>query len=91
MRHAAAADRNYNVAMTLEQLANVLHAQPFRPFTINMGDGRSFLVKHPDFLSRSETGRTVIVHGPEESFSVLDLLLVTELEVHPQAKPGAAA
>lgn len=77
--------------MTVEQLANVLHAQPFRPFTIHMGDGRSFYVKHQDYLSRSETGRTVIVHGPNESFSVLDLLLVTELEVHPHAAPGAAA
>lgn len=77
--------------MTVEQLANVHHAQPFRPFTIHMGDGRSFYVKHPDFLSRSETGRTVIVHGPDDSFSVLDLLLATELEVHPQSKPGAAA
>lgn len=77
--------------MTIEQLRNVHHAQPYRPFTIHMGDGRSFYVKHPDFISRSETGRTVIVHGPDESFNVLDLLLVTELEVHPPAKPGAAA
>jgi hypothetical protein len=79
------------MAMTIEQLRNVHRAQPFRPFTIHMGDGRSFFVKHPDFISRSETGRTVVVHGPDESFSVLDLLLVTELEVHPPAKPGAAA
>ena len=77
--------------MTVEQLANVLHAQPFRPFTIHMGDGRTFHVKHPDFLSRSESGRTVVVHGPNESFSVLDLLLATELEIHPQSKPDAAA
>ncbi len=77
--------------MTVEQLVNVLHAQPFRPFTIHMGDGRSFNVKHQDFLSRSETGRTVIVHGSNESFSVLDLLLMTDLEVHPQATPGTAA
>lgn len=57
-----------------------------------MGDGRSFLVKHPDFLSRSESGRTVVVHQPDESFSVLDLLLVTELEVHPPPlKPDEAA
>jgi hypothetical protein len=77
--------------VTVEQLSNVLHAQPFRPFTIHLGDGRSFYVNHPDFLSRSETGRTVIVHGANESFSVLDLLLVTELEVHPHTAPGAAA
>ncbi len=77
--------------MTIEQLNNVHHAKPFRPFTIHMGDGRSFLVKHPDFISRSESGRTVIVHGASESFSVLDLLLATELEIHPNAQPGAAA
>jgi hypothetical protein len=50
--------------LTVEQLTTVLHAQPFRPFTIHRGDGRTFFVKHPDFLSRSETGRTVIVQGP---------------------------
>jgi hypothetical protein len=77
--------------MTVEQLRNVHHAQPFRPFTIHMGDGRSFYVKHPDFISRSESGRTVVVHGPDESFSVLDLLLVTELEVHPLDRDEAAA
>jgi len=77
--------------MTVEQLKNVLQANPFRPFTIHMGDGRVFLVKHRDFISRSPSGRTVIVHGDDESFRILDLLRVTELEVHPPNKPGAAA
>lgn len=77
--------------MTVEQLTNVLHAQPFRPFTIHMGDGRAFLVRHRDFISRSPTGRTLIVHGEDDNFSVLDMLLVTELEVHPQSRPGTAA
>ncbi|HEY8668028.1 MAG TPA: hypothetical protein VIL86_15355 [Tepidisphaeraceae bacterium] len=77
--------------MTVEQLNNVLHAQPFRPFTIHLGDGRSFFVKHRDFVSRSPTGRTVIVYGEDDSFSILDLLLMTELEIHPTSKPEAAA
>lgn len=77
--------------MTVEQFKNVLHSQPFRPFTIHMGDGRVFLVKHPDYVSRSQSGRTVVVHGEGESFSVLDLLLVTELEVHPSTQSDAAA
>jgi hypothetical protein len=78
--------------MTVEQLRSVHHAVPFRPFTIHMGDGRAFLVRHPDFISRSPTGRTVIVHHDDEGFSVLDLLLVTELEVHaPPQRPEAAA
>jgi len=77
--------------MTVEQLKNVIRAQPFHPFTIHMGDGRSFLVKHPEFVARSPSGRTITVYYDDESSSILDMLLVTELEVHPPAKPGAAA
>ena len=74
--------------MTIEQLRNVHHAEPFQPFTIHLADGRNFLVPHRDFLSHSPTGRTIIVHHQDDSFSILDLLLVTELEVHssPQGK-----
>jgi hypothetical protein len=79
--------------MTVEQLRTVHHAKPFQPFTIHMADGRSFFVRHPDFLSHSPSGRTLIVHHDDEGFSILDLLLVTELEVHAASKPadGAAA
>jgi len=77
--------------MTVEQLKNVHRAQPFRPFTIHMGDGRSFYVKHPDYISRSPSGRTIIVHGDDDSFSILDMLLVTELEVHASGQSGEAA
>lgn len=76
--------------MTIEQLANVHHAQPFRPYTIHMGDGRSFFVKHPDFLSRSPSGRTVIVHQDDDRFGILNLLLVTELQVHPSSTTDGA-
>ncbi len=55
----------------VEQLEDVLHAQPFRPFTIHMGDGRSFLVKHQDFVSRSPSGRSLIVYGDDDRFSIL--------------------
>jgi hypothetical protein len=75
----------------VEQLRNVHQAKPFRPFTIHLGDGRSFRVDHPEFLSRSPSGRTIVVHQPDESFSVLDMLLVTELEVHPPAQSSSDA
>ena len=67
--------------MTAEQLRAMGNSQPFRPFTIHFGDGRSFPVPHRDFVSQSPGGRTIIVYGAEELFSVLDLFLVTELEV----------
>jgi hypothetical protein len=69
--------------MTIEQLRSAYQASPFRPFTIHLADGRSFQIRHRDYLSHSPSGRTIIVYGDDDNFSVLDLLLVTELEVHP--------
>jgi len=68
--------------MTIGQFKTVLHSQPFRPFTIDVADGRVFMVKHHDFVSRSPSGRTIIVDLDEDRLSVLDLLFITAFEVH---------
>lgn len=68
--------------MTTDQFQATLHREPFAPFTIRMADGRAFEVSHRDFVSRSPSGRTVIVHHENENYSVLDLLLMSEIEVH---------
>jgi hypothetical protein len=68
--------------MTTDQFSETLHQSPFKPFTILMADGRSFDVKHRDFVARSPSGRTAIVFTSDERYSVLDLLLMTELEIH---------
>ena len=65
--------------MTIEQLRVAHQTRPFRPFTIHMADGRSFPIRHNEFLSHSPSGRTVIVHHPDDSYAILDLLLMTEL------------
>lgn len=75
-------------AMSIEQLQAIHQAAPFRPFTIHVADGRQFDVPHREFLSHSPRGRTIIVYHDDDSFSVLDLLLVTELEVSNGAKPS---
>jgi hypothetical protein len=67
--------------MTVEQLRSLREANPFRPFTIHLADGRSWRVGHRDYLSMSPGGRTVIVYSQGEAFSFLDLLLVTEVAV----------
>ncbi len=79
--------------MTLDQLRNLLKTSPFRPFVIHLADGREFRVHHPDFLSISPTGRTIIVYPQPDSdaFSILDKLLVTELAVEPASSTGVAA
>lgn len=67
--------------MTIEQLRQVWEADPFRPFTIQLADGRNVMVHHREFVAASPSGRTIIVYLPDESFRMIDLLLVTELEV----------
>jgi hypothetical protein len=67
--------------MTSEQFRSTMRVQPFRQFTIRMADGRSFLIEHPDFIALSPSGRTVIVFDRDDSYSILDLLLMSELEV----------
>lgn len=72
--------------MTIHQLRAAHGAAPFRPFTLHMADGRSFHVPHPDFLSMSPTGKTVIVYKEDDNFSILDLLRLTEIEVAPASR-----
>jgi hypothetical protein len=74
--------------MTIEQLRTARQARPFRAFTIHKADGRALHVPHSEFLSHSATGRTVVVHQADESFSIVDLLLVNEIQVHGTASPA---
>ena len=67
--------------MTIEQLRNLHEKRPFSPFRIHLADGRHLDVDHPEFLAQSPTGRTLIVTRPDDSFEVVDMLLVTSLEV----------
>ena len=73
--------------MTLEQLILMHQSRPFQPLDIFLADGRSLPVEHPEFLSRSPSGRTIDVGRADGTIEVIDLLLVTSLK--PRAN-GAA-
>jgi hypothetical protein len=77
--------------MTAEQLRVMREANPFRPFTIYLADGRSLFVPHRDFVSQSPGGRTILVYNGDDSFSFVDLYLVTELRVQAPANAGGEA
>jgi hypothetical protein len=68
--------------MRVEQLKRVHAANPFRPFTIHFVDGSSFRVDRPEFLSRSPSGRTIIVHQNDDGLRILEMQFATGLEVH---------
>jgi len=66
--------------MTVEQFRSALQAQPFRPFVMHLADGRGIPVRHPELAVSTPTGRTTIVVQPDDTFTIIDLLLVTNLE-----------
>ena len=69
--------------MRIEEVRNLLDAQPFQPFGMHLADGRELPVRHREFIMPSPSGRIVIVYQPDDSFNVIDLMLVTDLEVRP--------
>lgn len=69
--------------MTVEQFRNFLEAQPFQAFVIHLADGRHVPVNHREFVMPSPSGRTILVYQPDETLNVIDLLLVTDLEIKP--------
>jgi len=68
--------------MTIERLTQAHNARPFQPFRIHLADGRVLDVPHPECLAYAPQARTVVVVKPDESFEVVDLLLVTSLEMY---------
>lgn len=76
--------------MKLAEIKETLKTQPFAPFTIYLADGRNFHVPHREFIAHSpvtET-RTVIVFNADGSFDLIDIQLITSIQVH---APNSAA
>lgn len=53
-----------------------------------MVDGRAVTVSRPDFVMISPNGRTAIIFEPDDSYSVVDLMLMNELDVPPPKAAG---
>ncbi len=75
--------------MTIEQVKQVYNAAPFKPFIVHLADGRQVSVRHREFMAFSPSGRTIIVYQADDVFNIIDLLLVTDLEVRNGKAPKA--
>lgn len=71
--------------MTIEQIRSYYNATPFQPFVIHLADGRAIPVPTREFMAAALNGRTIVVYQPDSTANVIDLLLVTDLEVKPAA------
>ncbi len=72
------------LSVTGEQIRSLYKAIPFQAFRVHMADGRSVDIPHPDFMHLSPTGRRLIVARSDDSFEVVDILLVTSVKTLPQ-------
>lgn len=69
--------------MTVKEVKTLYQARPFKPFLLHLADGRAIPVEHPEFMLAAPSGRTIFVYQPDESFNIIDLSLVTGLEIKP--------
>jgi hypothetical protein len=72
--------------MSPEVLKGYLKVRPFVPFDFRMPDGRELRVLSPEFLTVPEKGRHVIVEQPDGTVNIVDLLIVSDLEIHPPSE-----
>ena len=79
-------------AMNIHAIRDAKNAIPFRPFALTLVDGRRIEVRHQDFMSFSPNERSVFVHHPDSSYSILEPLLIVSLEyAAPATSNGPAA
>ena len=68
--------------MHADELKQLLHASPFRPFTVFLASEKSFAVPHQDFALLTPKGRTLVVsHSEKEAVDLLDVALIARVEV----------
>lgn len=71
--------------MTMQTLRDAHKAQPFRPFTLRLADGRALPVRHPENCAYSDGRTAVVMQG--DGYAAVDLLLVVSLDFESSAAP----
>ena len=77
--------------MKAESLRRLIEANPFKPFSINLADGRALKVPHRDFVSPSPNFRMLTVWHADDSCDIIDLMLVIGFHVKERRNGRAKA
>lgn len=56
--------------MKPEPLEDLVHRAPFRPFELELDNGKKIAVKHPDFIFFTQTKNTVAITEGEHLYIV---------------------
>jgi hypothetical protein len=74
-----------------EALHEAIHAVPFRPFALVLANNDRVPVSHPEWILHPSGARTCIIMRPDDSFRVIDVGLVLELDMTPPVPAGSVA
>ena len=53
---------------------------PFVPFTVHVADGKTIVVRHPDYATLTQGGRMFFVNTKDDDFEWVDVFLITRVE-----------
>jgi hypothetical protein len=73
--------------MTTEKLRELYNARPFHRFILHLADGREIPVPHPEWMMFVPGTRLVHVAQRDSRVNIIDVLLVTDVELAPDGKP----
>lgn len=76
--------------MQADEIKHLLHANPFRPFTVYLASEKAFTVPHQDFALLTPRGRTLVVsHTEKDAVDLLDVALIARIEVQESSAKGS--
>ena len=65
--------------MIAEEIRALLHAQPFRPFTVHLSDGKEVTVHHHDYGWLLPSGYQLIYENPEGKVHLMNVAQIAEI------------
>ena len=78
--------------MRVEDLHEVIHAEPFQSFNLMLADGTRLHISHPDWVSHPfQQSRRVVVWTRDEHVRILDAALLLGVDVDPPVTAGSIA
>jgi hypothetical protein len=77
--------------MTADDLRKLYWADPFRPFQLDLADGRQIAVVRREWMAISPTGDTAVVAPTVAEMEIIDLPAVNGIRFFGDAVPTTAA
>ena len=76
--------------MIADEIREWMHAEPFRPVRIVLGNQQSFIVAHTDYLMVSPDKQTVVLYDKRGRFKIIDAQQIRLVEPVKRASSKAA-